>query len=255
MASGAEIFAGSIVQLDTAGNAEPGSTATGKICAGVAQEYKKNAGAAAAESIALRAGVFKLANGESITKAHIGDMCYILDDQTVYRTATGKSPCGVIVDVEADGVWVKIDMPLLQTSTGLLAANNLSDVASAATSRSNLGVSKMHCQLLVADLVAADAKRYFLTAPVGGTISKISSVLGGHALAVGDATLTSKINGTGVTTGVITITQAASAIGDQDSCSPSALKTVVAGDLIEILVGGANTDTEAWASVDVEITY
>lgn len=139
MAASKEIFAGALVFLDTAGNAEPATTATGKICAGAAQEYKLST-TIALTAIKVRTGCFRFANGETITKAHIGDLAYALDDQTLYRTASGKSPVGVIVDVDTDGVWVKIDPPQVQGSTGLLVANNLSDVGTVATARSNLGL-------------------------------------------------------------------------------------------------------------------
>lgn len=136
------IYAGSIVFLDTAGNAEPASAATGKICAGVAQEQADNStGLAAAIKVKVRAGCFLLKNGETITKAHIGDVCYANDDETVYRTSTGRSVVGAIVDVESAGVWVSIQAPLAAATAGLLAANNLSDVGTLATAQSNLGLT------------------------------------------------------------------------------------------------------------------
>jgi hypothetical protein len=91
-------------------------------------------------------------------------------------------------------------------------------------------------------------------AGVAGTISKIYSVLKGAALASGDATLTGKINGSAITTGVVTITQAGSAIGDLDNCTPSAQNVVAAGQEIQFLVGGSNTDTTAYAVITVVVT-
>jgi hypothetical protein len=133
-------YAGAIVFLDTSGNAEPATTATGKICAGVAQKALVST-TAAAEKIDVQQGVFKFVNGETITKAHIGDICYADDDQTVMRTSTGRSAVGAIVDVESDGVWVSINAPLTAPSTGLTVANNLSDVGTLATAQSNLGLT------------------------------------------------------------------------------------------------------------------
>ena len=34
----------------------------------------------------------------------------ILDDASIYRTATGKSACGIIVAVDTDGVWVRTSL-------------------------------------------------------------------------------------------------------------------------------------------------
>ena len=105
------IYAGSIVMLNAAGDATKGATATGQICVGRAEQQVNNTGAAAAATISVSKGVFRWANstaGDAITKAEIGDNCYIVDDQTVAKTdATGtRSVAGKIVDVDSSGVWV-----------------------------------------------------------------------------------------------------------------------------------------------------
>lgn len=133
-----EIFAGSLVVRDSSGWAKPGVTGTGLVCMGRANEYVDNTGASGAKNVEVEAGIFRWANGESITKAHIGDTAFILDDQTVYLTATGKSPAGIIVDVDSEGVWVQTDPAVQLVSTGLLAANNLSDLGTVATAIANL---------------------------------------------------------------------------------------------------------------------
>jgi hypothetical protein len=53
---------------------------------------------------------------------------------------------------------------------------------------------------------------------------------------------------------VITITQAGSAVGDQDSAQPTAANAVVPGDRINFTVGGANTSATAYAQLLIEIT-
>lgn len=258
MAAATEVFKGSLAVLDSAGNAEPGSTATGKTAIGRAEEYKNNTGLAAAESIEIREGTFKWANssGDPVTKADIGASVYIEDDQTVCKTATGKSQAGIMTQIDSDGVWVKTEAPVA-LAAGLTAANNLSDVASAATSRANLGLTLSNVETLamrVSNVVAADAKVYRAVAPHAGDIDSIYSVLEEAALATGDATLTFSIGGVAITGGVITIAQSGSAPGDVDTVAPSAAKTVVAGDVIECTVGGANTDTDAFADITLSIT-
>jgi hypothetical protein len=105
-----KIYAGSIVVLDTNGWAKPGVTATGLICVGVAQETVDNTSGASGDLYVLvEQGVFRLANGESVTKTAIGDLAYITDDQTVAAVSTGKSVAGYFVDVDTLGVWVKIE--------------------------------------------------------------------------------------------------------------------------------------------------
>lgn len=148
-------YAGALIVLDTSGNAEPATAATGKIAVGVCQEYLESSSTAAAEKVKVRAGVFRFVNGESITKAHIGDAAYANDDQTIYRTATGRSQVGTIVDVDSLGVWVSINAPLAAATAGLLAANNLSDLGTVATARENLALDEhegviTHLQKLIA---------------------------------------------------------------------------------------------------------
>lgn len=116
VAGSVEIFAGSIVMLNATGYATPGAAATGQICAGRAEEHVDNsAGADGDKNVTVRSGVFKFANSASadeITLAEIGDNCYIVDDQTVAKTdGTGaRSVAGKVVDVESDGVWVRMGL-------------------------------------------------------------------------------------------------------------------------------------------------
>ena len=92
VSAGVKIYAGSLVVLDAAGNAAPGSTATGLKARGIAQEQVDNtAGAAGDQTITSVNGVWKLANDGSISRADIGGTAYIVDDQTVANNdATGS---------------------------------------------------------------------------------------------------------------------------------------------------------------------
>ena len=141
VAAATEIFAHSLVVLDASGNAEPATDAASKVAVGRAEEYVNNTGAAAAKSIEVRAGTYRWAASatNTPTKANIGDMLYIVDDQTVDTSATTSSPAGVMVDIDSLGIWVKTEPPSVLVS-GLTAANNLSDVGTAATARTNLGL-------------------------------------------------------------------------------------------------------------------
>lgn len=189
MAASTTIYAGSIVVLDTAGNAEPGATATGKIAVGVAEEYKVST-TIAATNIKVATGVFRFANGETITKAHIGDVCYILDDATVYRTSTGKSALGVIADVDSLGVWVEIRSPLAAATVGLLAANNLSDVGTLATAQSNLGLTDGTIAMRVEDLTIDDDLTVGDDALVSGKLDVTETITGNRLVSAGGAAYT-----------------------------------------------------------------
>lgn len=245
MAASKKIYQGSLVVLDASGNAEPGSTATGKIAVGMAVATVDNSsGSAGDKNVEIEAGVFKWDNaaGDALTAAEVGDTCYITDDQTVNKTATGKSAAGRLVALDSDGAWVKMEPPI---ASGLAAANNLSDVGTAATARANLGANLV--ALSMPDPAALDGTAVTrLVSPVAGDITKLHSVLSG-ALATGDATLTFSINGTPITSGVITIAESGSAAGDVDSATPSAANTVAVGDVIECTVGGTNTAAETAA--------
>lgn len=111
VAAATKIYAGSIVMLNAAGDATKGATATGQICVGRAEEQVDNTGAAGAKTINVSKGVYRWGNSaaaDAITKAEIGDNCYIVDDQTVAKTdgTATRSVAGKIVDVDTSGVWV-----------------------------------------------------------------------------------------------------------------------------------------------------
>ena len=84
-----------------------------------------------------------------------------------------------------------------------------------------------------------------VVAPFAGTISNIRSVLLGGAVTTNDAIVTGKIGGVAITNGALTVTASGSAIGDMDTCTPTALNTVAAGDVISFTVsntpGGSRT--------------
>ena len=259
VAAGAKIWAGALVALDAAGDAQPGETATGLIARGIAQATVDNtAGLAGDLTVRTRRGLFRLANSggaDEITKAENGDVAYMVDDQTVAKTSAGgtRSIAGVIEDVDTAGVWVWVGYHPGQVPGGLAPGNNLSDVNSPQTARANLGANKVFLQVQAVDLVGANTAVYRVVAPIAGDITAIRSVLS-DALTTGDATITAAINGTPVTGGVVTITQAASAAGDVDSAAPSAANTVAVGDVITFTVGGTNDATET-ADLVFEITH
>lgn len=241
-------FAGGIAVLDAAGNIKPGVTATGLICVGRFEEYADNsAGLADAITATAKRGTFRFGNlgADAVTVAEIGDVCYIVDDETVAKTSGGatRSVAGIVEDVDSVGVWVRMGFDTyVSPAGGLLAANNLSDLGTKATARTNLGggANKVCLPMGPVSLVGADTKVLRIVSPVAGDIAAIRTALNG-ALTTGDATLTGKIGAAAITTGVVTITQAGSAAGDVDSAIPTAAKTVAVGDVISVTVGGTNT--------------
>lgn len=114
VAAATRIFGGSLVCLNAAGNAVPGSLSATLKARGVAQEHVDNRDGAAGDlRIESRRGLFPFANSTStdeITRADIGASAYIVDDQTVAKTSatSTRSIAGVIRDVDSNGVWVEI---------------------------------------------------------------------------------------------------------------------------------------------------
>jgi hypothetical protein len=109
--AGVWIHAGALVAINATGYAVPGTTGTGLQGVGVAQASADNrTGADGDITIKVRRGCFRLGNSAgtgAVERAHVADACYIVDDQTVTITATGKSPAGIVRDVDANGVWVE----------------------------------------------------------------------------------------------------------------------------------------------------
>ena len=108
--------------------------------------------------------------------------------------------------------------------------------------------------MLTMDIADGSAEgAYYLVCPHAGVISKIWSVIDG-AVSTADITITAAIGGTNVTNGVVTIATAASAAGDVDSATPTALRTVTAGQAIRLTVtgGGAGGSPRVHVAVVIE---
>jgi hypothetical protein len=106
-----KILQGAVVVND-GGYAAPGRTATGLRTLGVARKtYDNTGGAAGALIVEYDEGSMFLANsggGDTITTDHIGNLVYLVDDQTVALTdGTGtRSPAGRVTEIDAtEGNW------------------------------------------------------------------------------------------------------------------------------------------------------
>lgn len=115
VAAATECFAGTIAVINATGFVEPGTTATGLTAAGVFDYYQDNKeGADGDQVVEVKRGNFHFANSagaDEITAADIGQVCYIVDNQTVAKTdgTATRSPAGIVDDVDGGGVWVNID--------------------------------------------------------------------------------------------------------------------------------------------------
>jgi len=111
----AKILAGTIVVLNASGFAEPGATATGKKCVGVADATVDNTGGSAGDlEVPIKRGTFLFENSattDEITDADYGADCYVVDNQTVAKTdgTNTRSIAGKVrgVDAASGRVWVE----------------------------------------------------------------------------------------------------------------------------------------------------
>jgi hypothetical protein len=153
---------------------------------------------------------------------------YIHEPKGVAAAAANKA---YISDGLGSGSWQKIGVSQID-----------------ATSIKNTNL--MLLSFLIPDLDVATS--HYIVSPYAGTIAKIYSVID-QAIATADVTLTAKIATVPVTGGVVTIAYSGSAAGDVDSATPSAAKTVTAGQAIEFACGGQTTTTNSRARITVVI--
>ncbi len=94
----------------------------------------------------------------------------------------------------------------------------------------------------------------WVVAPIAGDVKTIYSVLHG-AIITGNAGFTFEIAGTPITNGAVTITQAGSAAGDIDSATPTAAKTLTAGQSIELISDGVSgNDVDATFTFVIDVS-
>lgn len=110
------VFAGALVMRNATGDLVKGAAATGAFGAGMALE-RMSSTIAGVTALRYRPGIFRFANsaaGDLITKADVGTVCYVVDDQTVAKTSgtNTRSPAGVVEFLDPQGVWVRIDEAL-----------------------------------------------------------------------------------------------------------------------------------------------
>lgn len=119
VAAAKKLFKGGLI-MSSAGYATPGATVTGAIALGRSRKTYDNSSGSAGDIVAeVEEGTFRWTNGDSIAQADVGKPAYITDDDAVTKAGTGKSPAGIIVDVDSVGVWVEMSEAI---SKGLLAA-------------------------------------------------------------------------------------------------------------------------------------
>ncbi len=119
------IYEGALVCLDSSGNLVPGSISTTLKACGIAlQTVDNSAGAAAALNCEVQQGAARFVNSNSMTKASVGALGYIVDDQSVSSSSNGstRSIAGTIYLVDTNGVWVYVGLSAPVDAVALTAA-------------------------------------------------------------------------------------------------------------------------------------
>lgn len=211
------LYPGAMVALNSTGYAVPVTSATGLIvigrCASDRTLDNTVVGhAAGALRVPVDSGVFYWANAaaaDAVAAANRGAVCYGYDDQTVTITSSSRSVAGIVVDVDASGVWVLQGL-ITQVATAGVPSNPayvisvpipaLSAIADAGVlARLTPGVAGriIGTEFQVTTAVTTAAKLTTLTPKIGAT------PVGGGILALTSATCTpigAKVVGTTVLT-------------------------------------------------------
>src|SRR5574338_117797 len=122
-------------------------------------------------------------------------------------------------------------------------AQNLADVANAASSRNNIGANQIALETRFADLRAATGETRYLTWPFPSTSgfgTRIAVTLEG-ALLTANGALNITINGVATSPASITLTQDGSAAGSVFSATFVGANAIPGGAQIGLAVAGGNT--------------
>lgn len=159
----------------------------------------------------------------------------------IYTEQGGKK---FFADGTGASVNIKNGATLNIDATGSFAIDGTAITATASE------LSTVYLTVHIADVSTASSNSLTFC-PYSGTITKISSVLGG-TLSVADATVTTNIGATAITGGALTLASG-SVKGDIDAATPTALNVVAAGDYLEAITDGGSTGA-ATLDVTFEIT-
>ena len=96
-------------------------------------------------------------------------------------------------------------------------------------------------EIFVPNIVSGTAASCVVVSRIAGPITNISAVVN-NTIAAGDLTMTASINGVAITGGVLTIPNTTAA-NTAISISPTGANIVARGDVVKIVVGGANNAT------------
>ena len=218
--SGSVYYAGGMLAIDSSGEPIPATDASGNVVIGRIEESLDASGAnyKSTQKVDAQRGVFRWVNGATITAAEIGDLGYVLDDQTItrYTGTTYGVVAGRIVDVDDSGVWVDTADKELGAVPSIAASGN-------AAIGGNLSVSGTSLQ--TGNAVFSDALNLAGAATMSNNLSVAGTVTVGSALVShGSATF-----GNVLLTNQISIATALNQSGDTSTGISAVLTNLPAG--------------------------
>jgi len=105
------IYKGALVAVDSTGYALPAADTSGHVLVGVAVEKADNSSGSSGDIDVrvYKTGTFEVAKA-SAAQTDVGDLMYVLDDQTVASSSTNSVKAGYVVEVPSSSkVRIRID--------------------------------------------------------------------------------------------------------------------------------------------------
>jgi hypothetical protein len=262
---------GAIVCLDSTGYAVPGSASTTLLTVGIAQESKTAGSVDGDTQILVHIGVFKLLCDSAFSQANVGSICYVVDDDTVSMTGTGRSIAGTVAAIDGSSAWVAMGLEAAIDNTTLTAFEASLASTSTPGGASLVGIFDTAGYYAATTVEAALAEvkttsQSVISVPIpaysaianSGVLLRLTPgyagrILGMHvqattAVTTGSklATLTPAIAGTNVTGGVVSMTSAGqNAIGAvQNGTAVTALNTFTAAQEITVVASSVTAFVE-----------
>lgn len=115
LAAAVKLLAGVLWARNASGYITNATGADGEKVVGIgADEVDNSAGSAGDLDCKVRRGIFRLVNSSTnaLTLAHVGQRCFVEDNQTV--ASKGAVTAGIVEHVDSDGVWVNVGVAPLE---------------------------------------------------------------------------------------------------------------------------------------------
>lgn len=233
------IYAGAMVAVDSSGEAVNATDTASDKVVGRAAEYVDNS--ADGKVITVDIGIFGWAKSGTISDANIGDIVYVVDNQTV-ATADPGNGCIAGIVVEQDSSYAYVDTTYLPRTAGSFTTLSASG---AATLGSTLGVTG--AATLSSTVAVTGAQTNSSTLKVGGAVSCYSTLgVTGAATFAGNMTITP--TSLTVTNGQVITVGAGSYVIDSVGGADDSTNTVTvtapaaAGQLVILAMATATTN-------------